>query len=104
MDTMLKTFKTLVEVKDDTEDEVLTVYLNLAKQAVLNKLFPYGNGIEMIPRKYEANVLQIAVYLYNRQGSEGEISHSENGINRSYESANIPAAYFNDIVPMVGGF
>lgn len=101
---MLKTFKLLVEAKDDSEDELLAVHLNLAKQAVFNRLYPYGSGTENIPYKYEANILKIAVYLYNRQGSEGETAHNENGINRSYASADIPSAYLDDIVPMVGGF
>lgn len=101
---MLKAFKTLVEIEDDTEDELLAVYLKLATQAVYNRLFPYGGDTQIIPRKYEANILKIAVYLYNRQGSEGETAHNENGINRSYASADIPNAYFDEIVPMVGVF
>lgn len=101
---MLNTLKTLVEVKNNDEDEILAVYLNLARQAVFNKLYPYGNGTENIPRKYDANILKIAVYLYNRQGSEGETAHNENGINRTYGSADIPSIYLKDIVSMVGGF
>jgi hypothetical protein len=40
------------------------------------------------------------VYLYNRQGSEGETYHSENGINRTYASANVPDDLLKGIVPL----
>ena len=51
MDKMLNTLKTLVEVKNNDEDEILAVYLNLARQAVFNKLYPYGNGTENIQQE-----------------------------------------------------
>lgn len=101
---MLDELKTLVEVDDDSQDALLTIYLEQAKSAVSNYLYPFGVGNEPIPRKYNSNILNIAVYLYNRQGAEGELSHSENGINRTYSSANIPTEYFVGIIPMVGGF
>lgn len=101
---MLEELKMLVEVTDGSQDAILTLYLKQAKRTVSNYLYPFGTGYEPVPRKYDTNILSIAVYLYNRQGSEGETAHSENGINRTYASADIPKDYFKGIVPMVGGF
>ena len=77
-------------------------YLTSAKQAVLNKAFPYDSSIEDIPPKYKQKVIEIAVYLYNKAGAEGETAHNENGISRSYESAGIPASMLRDIIPFAG--
>jgi hypothetical protein len=50
--------------------------------------------------KYSDVVLDIAIYLYDKQGTEGQTSSSENGMNRGYESAGIPNSYVQDIIPM----
>lgn len=34
--------------------------------------------------EYYSNIRNIALYDYNKIGAEGETSHSENGVNRSY--------------------
>ena len=35
---------------------------------------------------YYANIFDLALYEYNQAGAEGEISHNENGTNRTYKS------------------
>ena len=47
--------------------------------------------------------IEIAVYLYNKQGAEGQTAHSENGISRTYESADVPESMLRGIAPFVGG-
>lgn len=94
----------LVVMLDDSDIDtnVLSVYLDIAYQAVLNKIYPYDTTKTSVPTKYEYSVLEIACYLINKRGAEGEISHNENGVNRSYESASIPSSMLKDIVPYVG--
>ena len=89
---------------NNTNSGVLTIYLNIAKQAVLNKAFPYGVPSDVIdvPEKYESIQLNIACYLYNKRGAEGELSHKENGIDRTYESADIPSSMLKQVIPFVG--
>lgn len=43
-----------------------------------------------------------AIDLYNKTGAEGQISHSENGISRTWESSWISEELLSDVVPMVG--
>ena len=88
---------------NDTESiSQLEIYLRIAERKVLNRLYPFGSDNEILPKKYEHKVLEIAQYLYLRRGSEGETAHSENGVSRSYEDADIPKSMLAEIVPMVG--
>lgn len=68
---------------DDTE--LLSTYLDLAAEKILNRRYPFRipEGAEVDPQYYGIQ-LEIAVYLFNHRGSEGESLHSENGISRSY--------------------
>ena len=47
--------------------------------------------------EYYSNIRNIALYDYNTVGSEGQQSHSENGISRSYIDRN---SLFNGILPL----
>lgn len=91
-----------VLIGDESEsDAVLSVYLELAKDAILNQMYPYRTdytGLE-VPDRYTSVQLKVSCYLYLRAGSEGEIQHIENGIHRNYGSADIPKDMLKDVVP-----
>lgn len=83
------------------QDSVLSAFLDLASDAVLQRMYPFGYDDDAeVPKKYERKQCEIAVYLLNRRGSEGETYHSDNGINRSYASADVPADMLKGIVPL----
>ena len=86
---------------DDTEDGVLAVYLELAGQKILNRMYPFREGYEglEVPDRYVMKQLDIAVYMLNKRGAEGEIQHIENGIHRNYGSSDIPDAMLKDVYP-----
>lgn len=54
--------------------------------------------IELDLYNYYSTMLRLAEYDYNQIGIEGQISHSENGINRQYTDRN---KYFNDVYKFV---
>ncbi len=87
--------------ESDTE-EVLLTYLNVAGNKILNRAYPYGTEETEVPKRYEFLQCEIAAYLLNKRGAEGQTSHSENGISRSYESADVPESLLGAITPMVG--
>lgn len=92
-------------VDDPRLDQYVETYLDLAEGAVMQHLFPYAEADlawDAVPERYHARTCEIAVYLVNRRGGEGETTHSESGVSRSYESAGIPASYFRGMAPMVG--
>ena len=98
----LQTLKTLIGV-DDSEDDLLLTLLSLAEGKILERLYPYDHSKETMPTRYVGKQIEIAVYLYNKQGAEGQIVHSENGISRTYESADVPESMLRGIAPFVGG-
>lgn len=83
-------------------EEVLRTYLDIALGKMLNRLYPYGTGEEVLPSRYDGLQCEIAAYLLNKRGAEGQTAHSENGISRSYGSADIPSELLSQIVPCVG--
>ena len=85
----------------DTDRGILEVYLEIAGQKILNRMYPYKenyDGLE-VPDRYAMIQLNIAVYMINKRGAEGEIQHIENGIHRNYGSSDIPDALLKDVYP-----
>lgn len=83
------------------EDTLVSSYLAVAANEILNVLYPYGENGKEVPEKHHWKQCKIAAYLMNKRGAEGELSHSENGVSRSYESADIPESMLRGIVPFV---
>lgn len=101
--SMLDTVLLLVnDDESEVTEQVAQVYLDSAIEAIFNRLYPFADAdadIEL-PAKYQSKAVSIAVYLINRAGSEGELTHTENGITRQYEAADIPNSMLKDIVPV----
>jgi len=97
-----------MKIEDTAEDLLLTDILESAKNAILVRRYPYNEypiddaGETILEKRYEDLQIRIAVYLYNKRGAEGQLSHSENGIDRSYESADIPESMLRTVTPYVG--
>lgn len=87
----------------ETDQTVLSTYLTLAKGIVISKAYPFGTGTEDIPPQYHTTHVEIAAYMLNKRGAEGETAHSENGVSRSYEDGDIPPALLRRITPMAVG-
>lgn len=69
-------------------DDVLTVYLLLACNKMLERLYPFDTDKDAsdLPSRYDVIQCELAARLYLRRGGEGETSHEENGVNRTYAS------------------
>lgn len=92
----------LQSMTGETDENVLSTYLTLAKGVVIAKAFPFGKGEEEIPAPYHTVQVEIAAYMLNKRGAEGETAHSENGVTRSYENGDIPSSLLRRITPSVG--
>ena len=86
----------------DWSDEVLNFYLQIAGQKIINRAYPYDDTAREVPRRYGYLQCDIANYLLNKRGAEGQTAHSENGISRSYESADVPESMLSEVLPRVG--
>lgn len=94
--------KMLKGITGEAEDSVLDTYLKIAGSKILARAYPYRTDIAEVPEKYSILQVDIAAYLYNKRGAEGETYHSENGINRSYEAADVPDSYLKAVTPYAG--
>lgn len=100
-----KLVKLGVLISPDTADTELLVYLlEQAGGIVLNRRYPFGVPEDAeVPKQYEHIQLQVAVELYSKMGAEGQTAHKENGIDRTFEAADVSPSLLKRIVPLVGG-
>lgn len=99
---MLAKFVVLIS-PDKASDDLLSYLLEQAESIVLNRRYPFGapEGAT-VPTAYEHLQLRIAVELFSKMGAEGEVGHGENGVSRSYESADVSPSLLKQIIPVVG--
>lgn len=96
----LDLLKERLDITDTASDGLLTAYLTGAEQKILNKLYPFEREITgVLPARYYALQLDIAEYMYLKRGAQGETVHNENGINRHYESADVPESMLREVTP-----
>lgn len=85
---------------DTDADDVLFAMLDLAEAEVLNRMYPFGYpGGTSIPARYDLLQVQLAAELYSKRGAEGQTSHSENGISRTWPEK---SALLKQVLPHVG--
>lgn len=86
---------------EDWSDDVLISYLTIAGRKIINRAYPYDDEVTEVPRRYGYLQCEIACYLLNKRGAEGQTAHSENGVSRSYESADVPESMLSEVIPHV---
>ncbi len=91
-----------IRITEKVDDNVLLDILESAKAVILSRRFPFGEQPTELEDKYKDLQIRIAVEMFNKQGAEGEIAHSENGISRSYASASVSEDLLKEITPKVG--
>lgn len=89
----------LTAMTGETDDGTLSAYLALAGDKVLRRAYPYDSSQTEVPARYAAVQVQIAAYLLNKRGAEGETAHSENGVARHYEDGDVPPSLMREILP-----
>lgn len=88
-------------VIDVDNDAILSMYLDIAADKILNRRYPFRRpaNAEVEPQYRQAQ-LEIAVFLFNKRGAEGESLHSENGVSRSYGmDTDVPAGLLQQVTP-----
>lgn len=78
----------------NSEDEILEFCLENAAEIITNIRFT-----DIVEPQYLNAQIQIAIELYNKIGAEGQLSHGENGINRTYESGDVSKSVLSRITP-----
>lgn len=89
----------LTSMTGETNLDTLLTYLSIAGNKVLKRAYPFDDTVTEVPDRYAFNQVEIAAYLLNKRGAEGQTAHSENGISRSYEDGDVPPTLLREIVP-----
>jgi len=98
----LDMLKVLVGITDTTDDAALAVFLTLSARKILSRAYPYDPTVVVVPVQYDTLQCEIAAYLWNKRGAEGQTAHTENGINRQYENADVPSSMLKSVTPFCG--
>jgi hypothetical protein len=88
-----------IRITEKVNDGELEDILESAKAVILSRRFPLGNQPTEVEDKYKDLQIRIAVEMFNKRGAEGETAHSENGVSRSYASANVSEDLLREITP-----
>lgn len=88
---------------DTAPAELLMALIEQAEGIVLNRRYPFGppEGAA-VEARFEHIQIAVALELFSKMGAEGQTAHSENGISRSYESADVSPSLLRKIVPLCG--
>ena len=100
----VKIAKLEVLISPDTASPDLLLYLiEQSEGIVLNRRYPFGVPEGMtVPAQYEQIQLRVAAELFSKMGAEGQVSHSENGISRTWEAGDVSPSLLRKIVPVCG--
>ena len=93
--SQLLRLKNLLGENLPVSDATLEFYLDNASDIICDR-----RNSNIVETKYLSVQLKMAIEMYNKIGAEGQISHSENGISRSYQSADISSSLLNQVIPM----
>ena len=84
----LTRLKILLGITTTDEDVLLTEYLAIAKDEILNWLYiRLGTDVvkpDEVPTAYEQIQIMAVVAAYNIRGAEGQTLHIENGMHRDF--------------------
>jgi len=88
---------------DTANTDLLLLLIKQAEAIVLNRRYPFGiPESATVPVQYEYTQIRIAVELFSKMGAEGQTAHKENGIDRTFESADVSPSLLKQIVPVCG--
>ena len=71
---------------EDVDSNLLSIYLRQATQKILNHRFPFGTTLVDVEPRFEQDLLELTIVLFNQRGAEGQSIHSENGVKRDWRT------------------
>lgn len=86
---------------EDFSDALLKELLETAKDIIFEVRFPYSDFPYELEARYLGLQIQIAVELFNKLGAEGQQAHTENGISRTWSSADVSNDLLTRITPVI---
>lgn len=96
-ETQLQKLQRRIDVDNTTGYDLL----DAAYDIIMQRRFPYEDWPDELEQRYWGLQIRIAVDLFNKSGAEGEMSHSENGVSRTYGAENVSTDLLAEIIPKV---
>lgn len=86
---------------DETDDTVISAFLAFAGEAI----YRYGDPFQTMDKEaylamYPDIVVDAAAYKINKRGWDYQVTYTENGVRREYESGDLPISILNRITPI----
>lgn len=102
LDEKLSMVKTILGIDDNSEDKRITVYLDASKREILSWRYSFAvESPDEVPLEYEMTQVHAVIAGYSISGAENQVSHSENGISRSFKYDDMLAYIRSHVVPIV---
>lgn len=104
---MAERMATRIRLSDDVNPSEDLIYdcIESAKALYLSLRFPYTPDDKLpdeVERRYQDWQYRAAMEIYSKIGAEGQITHSENGISRTFDSGSLSKGLLAEIVPVCG--
>lgn len=90
----------LKRLTHEPDDELLQELLLQAKEAIMSVRFPFHEWPSELEPQYIGLQVQIAQAIYNKLGGDYQISHTENGVTRTWGSEGIPKELLARVTPV----
>lgn len=98
--------KLQIDKTDNSLDDYLNDLLEEANLITLNEYYGANevNETSKLPYRYSLIPIDVAAFLYNKTGIEGQTGHTEQGINRQYGTSGVPSELFASMLRKVRTF
>lgn len=103
-DEKLTMVKELIDLADDdSEDEKILAFLKAAAKEIVAWRYSYDGELpKEVPEEYEMIQVFAVIAGYSQSGAEGQATHSENGISRTFNFPDMLHYIHRNVVHKVG--
>lgn len=102
-DEKLFRLKVLLKITDIAQDAELSVLLDFVKDEILGWMYSGAipTDVTDVPPQYESTQVMACVFAYGQSGADGQLTHSENGISRSWKHEDVVEYVRSRVAPFV---
>lgn len=100
--TKLAYIKASIGIGDNTQDALLTTYLDMAAQEILQYKYSYvgiPEGQTEVDAEDEITQIHAVIAGFNKRGAEDQTSHNENQIYRTFKHEDMVAYIRARVIP-----
>lgn len=84
-------------------EETLKAYLTAAEKEILAWRYSYSaQSVDSVPPEYEMTQIYAVIAGYSQSGAEGQMTHSENGIARTFKYPDMIRYIRTNVIPLCG--